>query len=74
MDNHASDCALHNLPATMPAACDCGVGDPDNTELVRMLTEYATDLRKGIELAVEEIERLEVQLAEARELLGDGGE
>ena len=24
MDNHYSDCALHNAPAKRPAWCDCG--------------------------------------------------
>ena len=26
--NHASDCALHNMPAFPNGPCDCGVGAP----------------------------------------------
>ncbi len=49
---HASDCALHNLPAKMPMACDCGVAKADK-ETARLTGRFGYILGAALRNSVE---------------------
>ena len=63
---HASDCALHNEPATKAGPCDCGAVRPDREKSTRAILEDAMANKPDpLATAYARIELLEGLLREA---------